>query len=85
LIQHKDADRGQVYPRNIKEDDMSGLFGLHRLLQLIAKLQDWFTEARRWDALAHEIETVSEDERRRILEHLRLCNGNIRRFAAARE
>ncbi len=64
---------------------MSGLFGLDRLLQPIAKVQDWFTEARRWDALVHELEVVSEDERWRILEHLRQGERDIRPFAAARE
>jgi hypothetical protein len=50
---------------------MSGLFGLDRLLQPIAKVQDWFTEAQRWDALVHEIENAGDDERRRILKQLR--------------
>ena len=62
---------------------MSGLFGLDRLLQPIAKVQDWFTEARRWDALVHELEVVSQDERWRILEHLRQRKGSIRPSASA--
>jgi hypothetical protein len=63
---------------------MSGLFGLDRLLQPIAKVQDWFTEVRCWDAVAHEIENAGDDERRRILKQLRRYSGDIRRFAAAR-
>jgi hypothetical protein len=50
---------------------MSGLFGLDRLLQPIAKVQDWFTGVRCWDAVAHEIENAGDEERRRILKQLR--------------
>jgi hypothetical protein len=62
---------------------MSGLFGLDRLLQPIAKVQDWFTGVRCWDAVAHEIENAGDEERRRILKQLRQRKGSIRPSASA--
>jgi hypothetical protein len=64
-----------------REDSMSG--SLDWLKTPVAALRNWVDDYKKWSLFVQELEEAGEDGQR-ILQQLRLCNGDIRKLMASR-
>jgi hypothetical protein len=82
LIQRKVlAGQSPHIGATVREDAMTA--SLNWLKSPVVALRDWVEDYRKWNLFIDELEAAGDDGER-LLEQLRLCNGDIRKLVADR-